>query len=1229
MLVSTLGSGAVSSWAGEAAWEQGAGFRCRALSVPPEGRAGFTRVPARITGVQFTNTLSDLAVATNRILENGSGVALGDVDGDGWCDIYLCRMEGPNVLYRNLGGWKFQDITDEAGVACPGQFSTGAVLADIDGDGDLDLLVNAIGGGTRSFRNDGHGHFQEIKETRLVRRFGSTSLALADVDADGDLDLFVANYRTDTCKDAPPGLNIEAKYVDGRIVVTPADRFIPLMPRLGGVELIEMGERSFLYINDGQGRFAPVSWTAGNFLDEHGRPLKTYPTDWLLSVMFRDLNGDLTPDIYTCADFFYFPDRIWLNHESRQFRAIPRHARRNMCVSGMAVDFADINRDGYDDFFVTDMVSRHHVQRQYQRPNMMQGILEQPLEDPEACPEVARNTLFLNRGDGTYAEIAQLSGVQWSEWSWNGVFLDVDLDGYEDLLIPTGNNHDVQDADVLMELARLREPPTPANKLKNLRKFPAFKTADLAFRNRGDLTFEEVGRPWGFDHVGVSQGLAMADLDQDGDLDVVINCLNDEPLLLRNESNAPRLAVRLKGRGANTKGIGAKIWVRGGPVPQSQEMICGGRYLSCDDTLRVFAGGEVTNHLSVEVFWRSGLRSAISQVHPNRLYEIDEAGASAGPNSSIPASDSTAPPAWFEDLSSLLGHVHSETPFDDFSRQPLLPFRLSHLGPGVAWFDLDGDGWDDLIVGSGRGGRMGLFRNNQKGQFEPWTANPFHEEAVRDQTTILGWRDAPGHGALLAGAANYEDGLPRGSAVLLYEVSSAAPASLVPADASSVGPLALGDFDGDGHLDLFVGGRVVAGRYPEAASSRIWSEQGGHWVANDLLSAPFEKVGLVSGAVFSDLDEDGRPELILACEWGSVRVFQVRAGCVHEITELLGLQRFTGWWMGVTTADLDGDGRFEIIATNWGRNNKYRAFLQNSLRLYYGDLAGNGRVDLFEAAYDPELNKVVPWRDWKTVTEALPFLRKDFPTYHAFARASVAELAGERVSRLRELTANMLDSVVFWRRGDGRFEPQPLPVEAQFSPAFGVAVGDFDGDGNEDLFLAQNFFCVEPDTSRYDAGRGLCLKGDGHGGFSAVPGQESGVKIYGEQRGCAVADFDQDGRLDLAVTQNHGPTVLFRNLSARPGLRVRVDSGPHNPTGVGAILRLVSGGHFGPAREVHAGSGYWSQDSSVQVLTTPGRPSALWVRWPGGKTTKTDLPAAAREIRVDPSGAISVIREAR
>ncbi|HKS37917.1 MAG TPA: VCBS repeat-containing protein, partial [Verrucomicrobiae bacterium] len=1206
-------------------WQSATGYRWTEQSVPTQGKTGFALLGPE-TGIAFTNRLSDALVARNRVLENGSGVALGDSDGDGWCDVYLCRLEGGNVLYRNRGDWRFEDVTETAGVACPDQFSTGAAFADGDGDGDLDLLVNSIGGGTRCFLNDGKGRFTELVGTRLVRRFGSTSMALADIDGDGDLDLYVTNYRTDTQKDSPPGLKVEARMVNGKVEVTPADRFVALATRGGAVEVVEKGERDFLYLNDGRGGFSPVSWTSGSFLDEDGKPLVEPPADWGLSVMFRDMNDDGTPDIYVCNDFFFSPDRIWINENGARFRAIARTSVRNMSASSMAADFADINRDGHDDVFVIEMLNRDHPSRQLHRENVVKKEWNLPIGDVNSRVEVPRNTLYLNRGDGTYAEIAQHSCLQASDWSWGVAFLDVDLDGYEDALVATGNNHDVQITDALRELAKLREPRTVENRLKDLRQFPRLETPKVAFRNQGDLTFKEVGQLWGFNTRNVSHGMAFADLDNDGDLDAIVNNLNAGAEIFRNDATAPRVAVRLKGLAPNTRGIGAKVWVYGGAAPvQSQEMICGGRYLSSDDAMRVFAAGGRTNEMRIEVRWRSGLRSVVKGVKANRIYEIDESAAE-----SINRQPSTINPVkpLFEDVSGRIRHSHRDEPFDDFVRQPLLARRLSHLGPGVAWHDLDGDGRDDLIIAAGRNGRSAIFRNDGNGGFSPWTNPVLDQPVTRDQSAVIGMRSGQGRGVLLAGSSNYEAGAPGGPSVRQYDLESKTIDESIPGQPSSTGPLALADMDGDGDLDLFVGGRVVPGRYPEPASSKLFRNEGGKYVLDSGNSRIFEKVGLVSGAVFSDLDGDGKPELILACEWGPVRVFKNEGGKlvpwdmpVTINNQLSTINQMTGWWNGVTTGDFDGDGKLDIVASNWGTNTRYRCVRDEPLRIYYGDVDGNGELDVIEACFDKDVGKIVPWDALDEMSKALPFVRDRFTTCRAYGLAGVNEILGERFTQARELSVNTLEPAVFLNRGD-RFEFRPLPVEAQLAPSFGVSVGDLDGDGNEDVFLSQNFFGVELQTSRYDAGRGLWLRGDGRGGFMAVPGQESGIKVYGEGRGCALADFDADGRLDLVVTQNGNETKLYRNVGARPGLRVRLAGPRDNPTAAGATIRLTFGSRLGAAREIHAGSGYWSQDSAVQVLATAERPAGIQVRWPGGRTDTFSIPPNTDDITVDSTGIV-------
>ena len=869
-----------NTWLGAGAWQSGTGFRYAELALPASGKPGFVQLPPATTGILFTNRLAVERYVTNQIYLNGSGVAAGDVDGDGLVDLYFCGLDNHNSLYRNLGNWKFEDVTEQAGVACANLGATAAALTDLDGDGDLDLIVNSVGGGTHIFFNDGKGHF-----TAATRGLpwnpgkAGMSLALADIDGDGDLDVYIANYRADTIRDHPQ-THLHGNTVNGKPVILSVNGRPVTEPDLIGRfalsdngKILEFGEVDVLLRNDGPGKFTPLSFTNGTFLDESGKPLTEPPYDWGLSAMFRDLNGDGVPDLYVCNDFDS-ADRIWINDGTGKFRAIPKLALRHTSMFSMGIDFADIDRDGLDDFVVLDMLSRSHAKRQLQvgdLPLTFSGVGE-----IDNRPQYSRNTLFLNRGDGTYTEIAYFSGVQASEWAWTPVFLDVDLDGYEDLLVTTGHELEMMNADVSNRAERIKAQKKLSipEQLALRKMFPRLDAPNVAFRNRGDRTFEDESAAWGFETRGVSQGMCLCDLDGDGDLDVVVNNLNGAAGVYRNESNAPRVAVRLKGLAPNTRGIGAKIWVYGGAVPtQSQEMICGGRYLSSDDPMRVFAAGRLTNEMRIEVKWRSGKRSVVNGVKANRIYEVDEAGAEVKANiehrtnNQQPTTNNQQP--IYEDVSQLLHHIHHEEEYDDFGRQPLLPRKLSQLGPGVAWYDVDGDGWEDLILGSGRGGRLAVYLNDAKGGFKPWNGAPFDKAVTRDQTAVLG----SGFG-VLAGAANYEDGLTNGGCVRIYDADRKVSGESVLGQDGSVGPLALADVDGDGYLDLFVGGRVLPGRYPKPVDSLLMQNDAGRLALGQRL----EKVGLVSGAVFSDLDNDGKPDLVLACEWGPVRIFHNERG---------------------------------------------------------------------------------------------------------------------------------------------------------------------------------------------------------------------------------------------------------------------------------------------------------------------------------------------------------------
>lgn len=1196
--------------------------RVAPLQPPGTGAAGFTTVASSVSGVQFTNLLSPQAAAQNQNLMNGSGVAAGDVDGDGRCDLYFCAINGTNALYRNLGGWRFEEIAVQAGVACPNWVSTGAVFADMDGDGDLDLFVSTLGKGVHCFRNDGKGHFTEVTEwAGLTSTAGSMSLALADIDGDGDLDLYVANYGALSV--LKTGGRAQVQQVNGQWVVTG-----PHAHRLRIVDgrLEEVGEVGVLYLNDGTGRFQAAPWNSSRFLDEDGRP-KPPPADYGLSVQIRDVNGDGAPDIYVCNDF-QTPDRLWINDGRGNFREASHQAIRKFPFSSMGVDFADVDRDGVLDYFAVEMAGRTHATRMRQ----MSGISYQPNLPGRYLyrPEVNRNALYRGNGDNTWSELADFAGLAATDWAWQPVFLDVDLDGYEDLLVVNGMMFDLQDRDALARVRSLGKQTQEAART-NLMAYPPYGSPSVAFRNRGGFNFEERSRDWGFGVAGVAQGVAVADLDGDGYLDLAINRLNDSPVLLRNQGSGHRIVVRLKGRAPNTAGIGGRIRVLGGPVTQTQEIVAGGRYLSGDDPIRMFAAGAAAQ-LTLEVTWRSGLQTRITNAAPDHLYEISELDAQPAlqPPVQVPA-------PIFAEGTGRIGLLHHEELYDDFARQPLLPKQLSSLGPGVAWFDFDGDGHEELVIGTGRGGTLQGTRLLPNGQLQSLRSDWV---APDDVIGFAGWVGADGKPALLASVANYELVDTNASGLVMIRCAPGTTNFLVTPVAGTAaaefntGPLAVADIDGSGTLTVFAGGRAVPGAYPRATRSGLYRRDGNGLKMDLSPDMAFEGVGLVNGAVWSDLNGDGYPELILACEWGPIRIFRNDHGRLvawdPPVESSTGghpvngpLSSLTGWWTSVTTGDFDGDGQLDVVVGNWGLNTGYRASAERPLRLYHGQLGGSETMDLVEAYYPEELTTEMPRRSFSALGRALPFLSAQFPTHMAFAQATITDLFSLCPAKPSVVASATLSSTLFLNRGD-HFLAVPLPMTAQLAPAFGVTVADADGDGHEDLFVAQNFFAMRPEWSRTDAGRGVWLRGDGAGRFAAMPAQESGVAVYGEQRGAAVGDFDEDGRPDLLVAQNGAATTFWHNRRGRSGLRVRLAGPAGNPSGYGAAIRLHFAGRKGPIREVHAGSGYGSQDSAIQILARPAEATAIEVRWPGGESSVHPIPADAREVRLHREGSIEV-----
>jgi enediyne biosynthesis protein E4 len=1177
---------------------------------------GFVRRFEAEREMGFSNTLSEAANATNRILENGAGVSLGDVDGDGWCDIYLGRLEGENMLFRNRGDWRFDSVLNAGGASCESQFSTGVLLVDIDTDQDLDLIVCAIDRPVRLFINDGQGALVERLDSGLLSQIGGTSMACADVDVDGDLDLYVCHYRDRTVKDESLKLNMRRE--EGLWVVPSeySDRFISTRNLNGRGILLEQGIADKLYLNDGRGQFQSVAWDAGYFRDSNGANLDAPPLDWSLSASFADVNDDGFPDLYVCADFIS-PDRFWINQGGKGFQAADRAALSQSSWSSMCVDWADIDLDGDWDFFVGDMLSRDHQRRQYQRAN----------HTPNAWTDWAfeqrrqymRNTLFLNRGDSSFAELGRFSGLAASEWTWNCLWLDVDRDGAEDLLITNGHPHDSLDSDWTGKMGAMTA-KDPNARLQ----LPSLDTPNLAFQNQGELRFIETGAAWGFDAVTHGQGVAMGDLDRDGDQDIVVNPLNSSLELYENIGGGNLIAVQVVDHDAGRTVYGSKITLTGGKTSQIRELRAGGRYLSGDDLGVTFGTGDTAGPYELKIRWPDGETSIVPEIESNISIKISRGLREESEISTLAlAQERVIGPGremqpFFEDISASLNALHEDHPFDDSKIQPMLTQQLSGLAMGLGWFDVDHNGWDDLVLGAGNKGRLSVIRNVRGTQ---WIGDFNFEgsEAFGDQTA-LSYFDGE---TWLVGTSGYEDEKSRGSRIHVAGTKNRAwqpfdsPGQLF----DGLGPVTTGDVDLDGDLDVFVGGRHRVGRFPEPSSSVLLRQDQGDLNLDRQHVEVFRDLGMVSGALFCHLNEDEWIDLAISLEWGGIRVFVNHSGTFSDQSNSLGLGSLTGLWQSIDCGDFNGDGRLDLVAGNWGRNRFPVPSAGHPLRLYYGEAKNPARFVQLESHYDEDLEKYVSVLSRDRIAEVLPEIVTRYSEYRAFGKASVEEILGSLIPNLKYHEGKTLDSVVLLNKENG-FVVRELPWETQISPVFGLSVADFDGDAKEDLFVSQNFYGTELDVSPFDAGIGLWLKGDGLGGFEPVESWVSGLRVYGAGRGSAVSDFDRDGRWDLVVGRHGRTTRLYRNQTGKKGVRVGLIGSEGNRAGVGARIGLRSAGSMGPIRFISGGSGDGGQDTVRPILYCDQPVDELWVKWPNGVETVTPVPANVVSILVGGKGEV-------
>lgn len=1165
----------------------------------------FHKLDPAVCGVDFVNPI-DITRPQKRLYIGAfacGGVAIGDLDGDGLADLYLTSGPRPNRLYRQTGGLKFADVTAEAGVASDAQWSAGAVLVDIDGDGDLDIYLCRYEAPNKLFINEstpGKPRFAErAREYGLAIEDASLMPSFCDYDNDGDLDCFILTRDFERANGRPEKAPVVFDAA-GKPHMDPAfEKYYVLSKTATGYACVNAGREDYLLRNDskpGHPAFTDISKAAGLTGRDRGN-----------SAVWWDYNGDGWTDLYVANDY-KDPDRLYRNNKDGTFTEVIKEAAPHTTWFSMGCDIADLNGDGRMDLLVADMAGTTHYKSKVTMGEMSSSREFLLTAEPR---QYMHNALLLNSGTGRLSDVAQMAGLANSDWTWAVKLADFDNDGRVDVFFSNGVARTFNDSDVTRPDDALIGKP----EWDFYEKMPTRPEQNLAYRNKGGLQFEDVSNTWGLDEVGMSYAAATGDLDGDGDTDLVVANLDAPVSIFRNDSPVEmhRVRLRLTGNAGNRYGLGATVRLLADGIWQMRELSPSSGFLSSNEPVVEFGLGKSKMIERLEIAWPGGGRD----VHPNlaadQEYTVRETGAKA------PPPVLTTPLFALDEAQALNSITHEDPDFDDYTRQPLLPWKHSRLGPGMAWGDVNGDGRDDLYLSqaSGKSGR--IYFNMGGGKFQYRATKPFEEHAASEDMAPL-FFDADGDGDLdlyvVSGSVECEPG----ASVLqdrLYlndggGTFTTAAAGVIPEERVSGSCAVAADFDRDGDLDVFVGGRIVPGAWPETPDSQLLrndSRPGAPKFTDIAAStAGLQKTGLVTAALWSDADGDGWIDLLVCHEWGPVKLFLNRHGALTDATDAAGLASHTGWWNGIAGRDLDHDGDIDYVATNYGLNGPYHPTAKKPVLVYYGDLDGSGHKNIVEAKQEGGV--WYPRRGFSCSSSAMPVLRTKLKTFHNFASASLSDVYGaDKLKAAQRFEANYLESSVLINDGKGHFNVVPLPLAAQMSPAFGVALTDFDGDGETDAVLTQNFFSPQPESGQLDAGLGLLLLGRADGSFQAMEPSASGIEVSGDAKGETIADINGDGLPDVLIGVNNGKLRAFTNRKSAAGgmLGVRLKGPAGNPTAAGARVTVRT--KRPQTAEVTAGSGYLSQSGATLWFGTANSVVAtesvqVEVRWPDGGTTK-------------------------
>lgn len=1063
------------------------------------------KTPAE-TGINFENIIvetNEHNILTYSYMYNGGGVAAGDINNDGLVDLFFTSNQDQNRLYLNRGGLEFEDISEAAGIAESRGWHSGICMADVNADGWLDIYICRSGPDSdKSSRanllyiNDGELAFQESAQSYGVADTNhSTQASFFDHDKDGDLDLYVLNH---------PIFFDKSKREVLQLIQQP--------------EVLKATTDHF-YRNNGDGTFTQA--TAETGIVNHG---------YGLGVVTADLNDDGWTDIYIANDFST-PDFMYINNQDGTFSDQIKERTRHISYYGMGCDVVDINRDTNPDIIELDMTARDRIRSKTLMPSMAPNVFWGLINDLKHQYQYMFNTLQLNQGDGYFSEIGLMAGVAKTDWSWAVLGGDFDNDGWEDLLVTNGFRRDSKDNDFLN---RYRQGKRASGGMQGLVKngkmmewveqIPSQRLRNYLFRNIGDLTFADNSTPWGFHEGSFSSGAVYADLDSDGDLDLVINNIDDPAFIYENladQQQSENHFLRVSPLDANgSPALNAKVKVVAAGQAFEKELTVVRGFQSSVEPVLHFGLGELQQIDLVEVTWSDGSTDRIDSAEADETLVIQQ---QSGSEVSLASTEPDQPPAsWMAPSDSKAAMWHSEFDHDEYEKEVLLPHSQSTLGPALAVADVNGDGRQDIFFGGAHGQVANLQLQDSNGRFQPAPGNPLGRFSNSENVNAL-FFDADGDDDLdlyvvNGGGSEFEPGDPmladqffrNNDGNLEYDKSA------IPAIASSNSVAVSIDYDGDKDLDLFIGARLIPGEYPFAPDSYLLENNDGNFTPARIEG--LGELGLINDAVATDFDSDGLEDLIAIGEW-TEPIFLKNTGTGFEQQQIPGTENLRGWWFSITEADVNSDGRQDYLLGNLGKNNKFK----HDLKVYCDDFDDNGTNDIVLATHSE--GHEYPVRGKECSTQQMPFIESKFPTYREFALADLNEIIGSsKLDGSLTLQVDGFASCVLINRGDS-FEKIDLPNQAQISPIRDALATDVNGDGHVDFVAVGNLYGTEVETPRYDAGMGIVLVGDGSGKFAGTLSGESGLRVMEDSRRIELIETPTGTK--IAVASNNSQLLLF------------------------------------------------------------------------------------------------------